>query len=352
MQKQAGLFDLQFRLEDLSRSGDPLVELDRVIEWERFVPMLQAARAKDCASRGVVGRAGRRPFPPLLMFKALVLQGLNNLSDDQTEYMIKDRLSYMRFLGLSMEDPVPDAKTIWHYRETFVRTGALERLFRKFDSMLCAKGYSARRGTIVDATIVNASVQRNTREENTRVRRGEVPEEWKGNPSRLAQKDMDARWGKKHGAYTFGYKAQVATDVKNKLIRNVVTTSAAVHDSNVFGSLVAGTENSSRDVYADSGYVGSSDPLPEGYRGHVCGRGFRGLPLTERQARRNRRISRIRCRGEHPFGRLKCGMRLFVRSVGRVRAAARVLFGALCYNFSRLATLERLKRRELCVRSA
>lgn len=311
MQKQAGLFDLQFRLEDLSRSGDPLVELDRVIEWERFVPMLQAARAKDCASRGVVGRAGRRPFPPLLMFKALVLQGLNNLSDDQTEYMIKDRLSYMRFLGLSMEDPVPDAKTI-----------------------------------------VNAPVQRNTRKENTRVRRGEVPEEWKGNPSRLAQKDMDARWGKKHGAYTFGYKAQVATDVKNKLIRNVVTTSAAVHDSNVFGSLVAGTENSSRDVYADSGYVGSSDPLPEGYRGHVCGRGFRGLPLTERQARRNRRISRIRCRGEHPFGRLKCGMRLFVRSVGRVRAAARVLFGALCYNFSRLATLERLKRRELCVRSA
>lgn len=352
MQKQPGFFDLQYRLEDISKIGDPLVELDRVIEWERFAPILRAARAKDCESRGVAGRAGRKPFPLLLMFKVLVLQGLNNLSDDQTEYMIKDRLSYMRFLGLSMEDPVPDAKTIWHYREMFVRTGALEKLFKKFDRMLSGKGYSARKGTIIDATIVNAPVQRNTREENRQVKRGEVPEEWKENPSKLAQKDTDARWGNKHGTYTFGYKAHVATDVKNKFIRSVVTTSAEVHDSRVFGSLLAGTENSSRDVYADSGYVGSSDPLPEGYRAHVCHKGFRGHPLSESQARRNRRISRIRCRGEHPFGRMKCGMRLFVRSIGRVRAAARVLLGAMCYNFSRLVTLERLKQGGHCVQSA
>lgn len=305
MQKQPGFFDLQYRLEDISKIGDPLVELDRVIEWERFAPILRAARAKDCESRGVAGRAGRKPFPLLLMFKVLVLQGLNNLSDDQTEYMIKDRISYMRFLGLSMEDPVPDAKTIWHYRE-----------------------------------------------ENRLVKRGEVPEEWKGNPSKLAQKDTDARRGNKHGTYTFGYKAHVATDVKNKFIRSVVTTSAEVHDSRVFGSLLAGTENSSRDVYADSGYVGSSDPIPEGYRAHVCHKGFRGHPLSESQARRNRRISRIRCRGEHPFGRMKCGMRLFVRSIGRVRAAARVLLGAMCYNFSRLVTLEKLKQGGHCVQSA
>lgn len=109
MQKQPGFFDLQFRLEDLSKIGDPLIELNKVIEWEKFTTILQTARVKDCMARGIVSTAGRKPFPLLLMFKVLVLQSLNNLSDDQTEYMIKDRLSYMRFLGLSMENAVPDA---------------------------------------------------------------------------------------------------------------------------------------------------------------------------------------------------------------------------------------------------
>ena len=352
MQKQPGFFDLQFRLEDLSKIGDPLIELNKVIEWEKFTTILQTARVKDCMSRGVVGQAGRKPFSLLLMFKVLVLQSLNNLSDDQTEYMIKDRLSYMRFLGLSMEDTVPDAKTIWNYREMFIRTGALEKLFRKFDRMLCDKGYSARQGTIIDATIVNAPVQRNTRSENKLVKDGETPEEWKENPAKLSQKDMEARWGNKHGTYTFGYKAHAATDVRYKFIRNVVTTSAEVHDSNVYGQLVKEVENSSKDVYADSGYVGSSDPLPAGYREHVCHKGFRGHPLSECQKRRNHWISKIRCRGEHPFSQLKCRMRLFVRSIGKVRATARVLLGALCYNFTRLVTLEQQKRRAHCIQSA
>ena len=88
------------------------------------------------------------------MFKALVLQTLYTLSDDQTEYQLKDRLSFMRFVGLALHDPVPDAKTIWLYREQLARAGAAERLFARFDALLRAKGWLAMGGQIVDATVI------------------------------------------------------------------------------------------------------------------------------------------------------------------------------------------------------
>ena len=345
---QPGLFDIEFRLDDLSKIGDPLVFLNETIKWDEFDKILRMARAKDRERRGASNCSGRKPFSLRVMFKVLILQSLYDLSDDQLEFMIKDRLSFMRFLGLKMEDIIPDSKSIWHYREMFTNTNTMDKLFRKFNKMLEQKGFTAKKGTLIDATIVNAPIQRNKRDENEIIKKGEVPEEWKEKSAKIAQKDVDARWGSKHGTPTFGYKAHAAVDNKNKILRHIETTPANVHDSKVYGSLLKSDRNSSKDVWADSGYVGSSDPLPEGYREHVCSKGFRGKPLSEFQKKCNRRKSKVRCRVEHVFGQLKNVMNLFIRTIGLKRAEAKVKMAALCYNMTRLATLTRIKLREKC----
>lgn len=325
---QIGIFDYQDRLAEISKAGDPLELLKEKIDWAAFNPTLLLAKARERKSN-----AGRKPFPFLLMFKILILQSLYNLSDEQMEYQIKDRLSFMRFLDLGLCNAVPDQKTIWLYRETFSRAGILRKLFDKFDRMLAKEGLRAAQGTLIDATIVNAPVQRNRREENERIKKGGIPEEWKGDLPKLRQKDTDARWGSKHGTPTYGYKAHVGVDNKNKFIRSVEVTPANVHDSRVFESLVV--DNTSKDVWADSGYASKRNSLPGDYRVHVCGKGVRGKPLSECQKRRNAGISRIRCRVEHVFGQLKGRMRLFVRTVGLARAEAKILLASLCYNMAR-----------------
>src|SRR4030081_3064338 len=127
-----------------------------------------------------------------MIFKALVLQALYNLSDDQAEYQLRDRLSFMRFLGLELEDTVPDAKTLWLYREALGKAGAVQELFDLFDGFLKDKGYLAMGRQIIDATLVSAPKQHNSGEENETIKEGETPEESK--PAKHRQKDKDARW--------------------------------------------------------------------------------------------------------------------------------------------------------------
>lgn len=128
-------------------------------------------------------KGGRPPLDVVLMFKTL-LQQLYNLSDDQTEYQIRDRYSFSRFLRLDPEDGVPDAKTIWSYREQLKNHGLLDDLFNGLLSQIEAAGYVARRGQIVDAAIMETPRQRNLREENERIKKGEVPEDWSDNKRR------------------------------------------------------------------------------------------------------------------------------------------------------------------------
>ena len=130
MAGQPGFFDGDERLKALSAAGDPLERLAAVIDFEVFRGDLE--RALACSDRS---KGGRPPYDAVLMFKVLVLQTLYTLSDDQTEYQLKDRLSFMRFIGLALHDPVPDAKTIWLYREQLARAGAVERLFARFDAL-------------------------------------------------------------------------------------------------------------------------------------------------------------------------------------------------------------------------
>jgi transposase, IS5 family len=134
MASQPGFFDIDEQYVALSAAGDPLDRLGGVIEFELFRPWLLAALRRSDRSRG-----GRPPYDAVLMFKILVLQALYNLSDDQAEYQIRDRLSFMRFLGLGLCDQVPDAKTIWLFRELLVRAGAMEGLFARFDAAFVAR---------------------------------------------------------------------------------------------------------------------------------------------------------------------------------------------------------------------
>ena len=143
------------------------------------------------------------------MFKVLVLQTLYTLSDDQTEYQLKDRLSFMRFVGLALHDPVPDAKTIWLYREQLARAGAVERLFARFDALLRAKGWLAMGGQIVDATVIEARRPRLTQAEKDTIKGGGIPAEWK--PARRAQIDRDGRWTIKRGTQARGRRRAKAT---------------------------------------------------------------------------------------------------------------------------------------------
>src|ERR1700720_1956572 len=190
---QLGFFDLSRRYEGLDLKDDPLVAIAAMVPWESLRPKLKASlitgglRARDVARKSP---AGRKPWDEVVIFKALVLQALYNLSDDQAEYQLRDRLSFMRFLGLGLEDAVPDAKTktLWLYREALAKAGGVEELFDLFDGFLKDKGYLAMGGQIIDATIVSAPKQHNSGEENETIKEGETPEDWKSKRPRTARR--------------------------------------------------------------------------------------------------------------------------------------------------------------------
>jgi IS5 family transposase len=253
---QMGFFDLSNRYASLDAKNDPLVEIDAVVPWEGFRPVLERVwRKPDADRKSRAGRkpmdpapgasrwiprraqadgcsAGRKPMDAVLMFKTLVLSAVYNLSDDQIEYQIRDRLSFMRFLGLGLGDRVPplvvclanhcraaDAKTVGLYRDTLAQAGKVEALFRQFDGHLARQGCIARGGQILDASIVAVPRNHNTRDENAAIKKGEVPEDWADKPAKRVQKDVDARWTKKHGKSHYGYKNHVNVDRMHKLVR-------------------------------------------------------------------------------------------------------------------------------------
>ena len=332
---QRGLFDWQFRLKKLDKNGDPLRHLNDVIPWQSFRPTLNTVHEKVRKSN-----AGAKPYDVVMMFKILVIQSLYNLSDDAVEYQIMDRISFMRFLDLSLGDRVPDAKTIWLFREQLTKVNLTKKLFNQFDRYLRNNGFAAQKGQIIDASIVAAPKQRNSREDNKRINKGDIPEEW--NQAKRRQKDTDARWVKKMGKNHFGYKNHINIDVKNKLIRDYEVTDAATHDSHVFDDLLDDT-NTSRDVYADSAYRSkdrSKILSKRGFRDHVQRKGYHHKKLTEREKRGNHTRSKTRCRVEHIFGvQAMMAGDLIVRSIGITRARAKIGLRNLAYNMFRYKTM-------------
>jgi hypothetical protein len=197
---QFGLFDADKRLAALSAKGDPLEAIDRLVPWESFRVDIEAVVLTPDEMRK--SSAGRKPLDAIVMFRMLVLQALNNLSDEQVEYQVRDRLSFTRFLRLGIEDSIPDATTVWLFREKLAKAGLIEKLFDRFDQHLAAKGYMARGGQMVDATIVPVPKQRNSGDENEAVKAGRIPEAWDNKPAKLPRR-IATRAGRRSTARVF-----------------------------------------------------------------------------------------------------------------------------------------------------
>jgi IS5 family transposase len=339
---QMGFFDAAKRLSMLSLKGDPLEAISTLMPWEMFRGDIEAVVLTADEARK--SNAGRKPIDALVLFRMLVLQSLYNLSDEQIEYQLRDRLSFTRFLGLGFENRIPDGTTLWLFREKLAKAGLIDKLFERFGQHLEAKGYIARGGQMVDATIVPVPRQRNSGDENELVKAGTTPENWKKRPSKNRQKDKDARWTKKHGRSFFGYKNHVNADARHKLIREYGVTDASVHDSREFDDLL-NNGNTSSEVYADSAYRSTETERKlkaRGFRSRIHKRGRRNRPLSDAETEANSRKSKVRARIEHVFGAQENapGGRL-VRTIGIVRAKIKIGLQNLAYNIRRLVILER-----------
>jgi len=328
--KQLKFYGEEMQLWRLTKLGDPLEKINKLINWEMFREPIESSIRKD------MSKGGRPPYDAILMYKITMLQQWYGLSDDGVEFQIVDRYSFMRFLGLGTGDKIPDSKTIWEFKEALKEKGVDRRLFEIFNKMLEAKEIITRKGTIIDATFVTVPKRHTTKRDNEHLKAGEdledLPakcaerlekEEIKAVEHVMSQMDMEARWAKKGDESYFGYKDHVKCDSESKIITDFSVTDASVHDSQEFVNLI---DEKDKDVKADSGYVGEEfqEQLTENFpdiKIHVCARAYRNKPLTDEEKSKNKEISKTRSRIEHIFGymtRFMAGITSRVHGIDRV----------------------------------
>jgi len=319
-----------------------LQSIGELVDWDLFTPVLEDVLGPPNTS----GR-GRRSWDYLVIFRCLLLGVMNGLSDEQLQFMLLDRTSFKKFAGLDTLDHVPDQKTLWKYRNLLSESGRIEELVGVFREQLAAHGYRLQTGTLVDSTVVQVPRQRNTREDNAMIKGGSVPRQWKDDPSKLRQKDTDARWMRKNGVNHYGYKNHVSVDRETKLIANWDVTPANVHDSRVFGELLDSSPRGDPQVFADSAYRSGetvADLRQRGYKPRINFKGRRGKPLTSRQTVLNHSYSRVRCRVEHVFGAIRNGTNArWMNCIGIKRSRVWIGLVNLCYNMKRFEYLERVE---------
>lgn len=328
---QKGFFGEDYRLIKLSKLGDKLLKLKDSVNWEIFRKPLEKELYKGTSA------GGRPPYDYVIMMKIIILQRYYNLSDNQMEFQLNDRLSFQRFLDISINDDVPDATTIWKFKEQIKENKLTIILFRLFLKEIQNKKLIGKKGSMIDASFVDVPKQRNTKDENKKIKNGEMPEEW-DNPNKIAQKDIDARWTKKNKEVHFGYKDHVKADVKSKIITDYTVTSANVHDSQELDNLLDKSDTG-RNLYADSAYKSKKidDSLKKrGIGNKIIERAYRKNPLTKNQIKRNKKKSSIRVRVEHIFGFIENSMNgSHIRSIGKERADVHIGLMNLTYNIFR-----------------
>lgn len=354
---QRSLFGLSEHLERISKIGDPLEVLEKAVDFEYFRGWLVEGLGDGDGARG-----GRPPFDPVSMFKALILQAQHNLSDARMEFMIRDRLSWMRFLKFDLGGPTPDENTIRHFRNRLTETGTLKRVMKAFDWQLQKKGYIPMSGQIVDASLVPAPKQRNTEDEKEAIKAGKSADEiWPDEPNKAAQKDTDARWTLKIGGKirfdaqgkplpqialpVFGYKSHISIDRRFGFIRESAVTSASHPDGRML-PVLATTDNTASDVWADSAYRSQKNEkwlASKMLVSRIHRRKPAGKPLPQNIARANAAKSSIRARIEHVFAHQKNRFGLFIRTIGIARAEAKLTLANIAYNFDRLIFHERAR---------
>ena len=298
-----------------SGANAALDRLANLVKWYRFEKLLAHLRDEE--------GPGRPGYPVLVLFRALLLQSLYGLSDRELEEVLGDRLSFKRFVGLSLEDTAPDHTVLNRFRNQLVELGLLEKLFGELDRQLENAGLILKRGTMLDATLIQAI--------------SAPPKE--DSPSN----DPDARFTKRQGksGSTFGYKAHMGVDEGSGLIRAVLTTPANVNDTTPADDLIRGDEAV---VWADAAYdthARRARLKAEGTKPRIARRPNRHHPdLPARLKRYNRLIARRRAAVETTFATLKRRMRLTcIRYVGLIKASAQVLLASIAFNMRRWATI-------------
>ena len=355
MRGQLGFFDVDDRLKRLSDLGDRLEAFRAAVDFELFRAELNVALGYSNGSEG-----GRPPFDPVMMFKILVIQATNNLSDERAEFLINDRLSFMRFLGLGLAERVPDARTIWLFREKLTKAGAIKTLFERFDATLRQTGYIAMSGQIVDASLIAAPRQHNSEDEKQAIKGGRIPKDWKDKPAKLRQKDRDARWTVKFtkakprddgsmppvdlAIPLFGYQNHVSIDRGFGFIRRWTATDAAAYEGRRLREGLLDKSNTASGVWADTAYRSAANEaflIRHGFVSHIHRKKPKGRIMPEATRRANNAKSTIRSRIEHVFAEQKERMDLFIRTVGIARATTKIGLANLVYNIKRLIFLRR-----------
>lgn len=302
--------------------NDQLEQVDALLDWEPVAAVVRDIYAAP---------EGRPSYPPLVMVKVLVLQQWYNASDPEIEAALWDRLSFRDFVGLSLQDPVPDHSTISRFRSALAARGLGERVFAEVTRQLDAAGWLVKAGTLLDATLVAAQARRPSMDEG---------------PGAGSATDPDATWTRKGGRAHFGYQAHLGVDAESGLIRRAVLTPAHVNESEVADTLISGDE---RAVYADKAYESTARRArlrAQGINDRIMHRSHKnqaGLPYW--QQRRNALIGPRRAPVEHVFGTLKrsYGYRT-VRYFSLTRNAVELWFKCLAYNLRRAARLHELAR--------
>jgi len=341
-QGKKGLFDEEFTREQLSSMGNPLEAISKVVDFEMFRELLES----KLLNTNKKNNAGAKPYDVVLLFKILILQRYYGLGDNQVEYQILDRTSFKAFLGLATGDKVPDEKTIWSFRERITKTGLAEELFEQFTIFLEAQQLIFNEGKLIDASFTVAPRQRNTREENKKIKEGKGDELWNDQPNKKKHKDIDARWTKKNGETFYGYKNHTKVDTKSKFINKYTVTDASVHDSQALDELLE-EKDKDQELHADSAYTGEEQEKTIAkyeMKNKVHEKGYRNKPLTEEQKANNTKKSKIRARVEHVFGFMEQSMNgLALKSVGIIRATGIIGLINLTYNLFRYEQIKRLK---------
>lgn len=355
MAGQKGFWDVEDRLAELSAEGDPLEKLSATVDFEVFRPILLRAlrQAGPC-------RLGRPPFCPVLKFRMLVLQSLHGLSLDRVAYMVRDRLSWMRFCGLGPGDRVPDANTLWDFREALIKAKALDKLFSRLNTAITKAGYLPMGGQIIDASLIAAPKQCNNDDEKDAIRDGKSAAEiWPDEPNKARQKDVNARWTVKQGKApvpgtdgktppaisipVFGYKDHIGIDRRHGFIRTQKTTDAAAHDGARLREGLIDPENTASDVWGDTAYrsAKNEDYLEKiNKKSRIHRKKPNGKPMSRATAKANAKKSTVRCHVEHVFAELKSRMGLVVRTIGIARAEATITLANMAYNMKRWVFLD------------
>jgi IS5 family transposase len=295
--------------KEVRKLGDRLAKIEPLIDWEAFRPLITPLYDnKD-------PKGGRPNLDEVMMVKLLVLQQWYGLSDPELERQAADRLSFRRFLGFP--ERVPDSTTVWLFRERLAETGRDRAVWAELQRQLDEKGLKVRKGVAQDATFITADP-------------GHAPAEEPRGEEAKTRRSRDGSWAKKGSKSSFGYKLHAKSDTDLGLIRDLETTTASVHDSQVDLSRPGEV------VYLDKAYFGVET---RGYSAAMR-RATRGHPLGIRDRLRNRRINRKRAPGERPFAVLK---RVF--DAGHVlvttlpRVHVKMVFACVCFNLLQLGTL-------------